>query len=159
MVEAWPPLTLRELIPRGARAAPGEHTLTLAYSDGCTLSYRVSALLAGYTQSFLGGRPVWIPLLRCPACGSRRRVLFISTGGLGCRGCFRLTYQSKCESWDWPIAEAVDKRVRNLAREPGPKGSRYRTWERRALRIGHLQARRLREWVRQVDRDFGSLRH
>ena len=63
---------------------------------------------------------------------------YVSTGGLGCRGCFRLTYQSKCETWDWPIAEAVDKRVRNLAREPGPKGSRYRAWERRALRISNL---------------------
>jgi hypothetical protein len=27
------------------------------------------------------------------------------------------------------------------------------------LRIGNLQARWLREWVRQVDRDFGSPRH
>jgi hypothetical protein len=159
VVEAWPPLTLRELIPRRARAAPGEHTLTLAYSDGRTLSYRASDLLDGYTQSFLGCRPVWIPLLRCPACGSRRRVLYVSTGGLGCRGCFRLTYQSKCETWDWPIAEAVDKRVRNLAREPGPKGSRYRAWERRAFRIGHLQMRWLHELVRQSDRLFGSRRH
>jgi hypothetical protein len=33
------------------------------------------------------------------------------------------------------MAEAVDKRVRNLAREPGPKGSRYRAWGRRTLGI------------------------
>jgi hypothetical protein len=159
LVEAWPPLTLRELISRRARDEPASHTLTLAYSDGRTLSYLASDLLDGYTQSFLGGRSVWIPLLRCPGCGSRRRVLYVSTRGLGCRGCFRLTYQSKCETWDWPTAEAVDKRLRILAREPGPKGSRYRAWERRGLRIGNLQARWLREWVRQVDRDFGSPRH
>src|SRR5262249_50701511 len=106
------------------------------------ITYPATTLIAGYTQRrFLGGtRAVEIPLLRCPQSGFRRRTLYVvgrpQTGaGLGCRACHRLLYQSQTRRCNWELTEAVSKRFRALAQEPGPKGSRYRLWMKRARRI------------------------
>lgn len=134
----WPPLTLRELIPRNARHARDDRILTLNYSDGRKVTYRADDLTHCLPTEISRGSASPDSFASMPDLRVSTPVLYASTQGLGCRGCLRLTYQSNCGSWDWPLANAVDKRLQSLAREPGPKGRRYRAWERRADRTALL---------------------
>jgi len=106
------------------------------------LTYPATTLIAGYTQRRFLGRPraVEIPLLRCPQCGLRRRTLYAlarppAGPSLGCRVCHGLLYQSQGKRCNWELTEAVRTRCQALARQPGPQGSRYRVWMKRAHRI------------------------
>ena len=77
-------------------------------------------------------------LFMCPACGSRRTVLFRAAAGvLGCRGCLRLAHPSTRESWEErffrrkeKLEDYVASRGGDLADGIRPSRMRWETWWR-----------------------------
>lgn len=105
-------------------------------------------------QPFLGGPAVvCVRFLRCPRCGARRRALYSSTSGLACRVCLGLTYRSKSERWDFPLIDHMAVRRDALARQPGPKGRKYRAEARRVERVESVA----KVWLDAWERRYGDL--
>jgi len=152
LVELQRVVDLRDCIRSSARAEPAG--VALEYADGRKITYSTADLICRSEHRTPGGDPVQIPLLQCPGCGAKRRSLYGGPSGLGCRGCLNLRYQSQTESCDPAVADALRERLQALARKPGPKGSRYRSWERRALRVEASRLSALLDSMHRFERAY-----
>jgi hypothetical protein len=98
---------------------------------------RVTADIQGLSRSFAakitvthpryGGCRRWF---RCPFCGHRRRVLYLTLGlVLGCQGCLRLAYPTQRMTRYWRLDRRLDSIWRELGGTEETQGSTY--WPRR----------------------------
>ena len=80
----------------------GEYRVTAA-TDHLSISCQIGGsehnttqrIELNYTDCHLGGSRPW---MMCPRCGCRIMILYVTSGGLGCRHCQNLTYASRNES-------------------------------------------------------------
>lgn len=75
------------------------------------------------TPCHFGGERVWFA---CPRCWRRCTRLFMVTGGMGCRKCFRMVYQSQREDGIGRSWRRTAKLEKALGIDGGPRRRMYR---------------------------------
>jgi hypothetical protein len=111
------------------------------------------------TQLNLGGVRRW---LTCPACSTRRQVLYVWGKDLACRACLGLRFESQHESRRDRLFRRLEKVRAMLGWPPGalapfgakPHGMHWRTYSRLrsdAEQLTNVLLVSLNEWVRKAE--------
>ncbi len=106
---------------------------------------------------FSGERPFFL----CPRCRRNVLHLYLASGAIRCRTCFRLRYQSQCEPLHQRRLRRADKIAKRLGYDggdwiPKPTRMRWATFNRLADEMEACEAAGSVKWAAHILAKFGE---